>query len=48
MGNTTDRYKYVNLSDGGHFENLGLYEMARRRCRHVVVVDAGQDKAAAA
>jgi hypothetical protein len=23
VGNTTDHYKYVNLSDGGHFENLG-------------------------
>jgi hypothetical protein len=34
---------YVYLSDGGHFENLGLYEMVRRRCRHIVVVDAGCD-----
>src|SRR5205823_13937892 len=32
IGNTTDHYKYVNLSDGGHFENLGLYEMVLRRC----------------
>jgi heme/copper-type cytochrome/quinol oxidase subunit 4 len=43
FGNTTDRYTYVNLSDGGHFENLGLYEMVLRRCRHIVVVDAGRD-----
>jgi len=43
MGNTTDRYKYVNLSDGGHFENLGLYEMVLRRCHYVVVSDAGED-----
>jgi hypothetical protein len=43
MGNTTDRYKYVNLSDGGHFENLGLYEMVLRRCKLILVVDAGQD-----
>ncbi len=35
---------YVNLSDGGHFENLGLYEMIVRRCRFVVVCDAGADK----
>jgi hypothetical protein len=42
-GNTTDRYKYVNLSDGGHFENLGLYEMVLRRCHYIVVSDAGQD-----
>ena len=25
-------HPYVYLSDGGHFENLGLYEMVRRRC----------------
>ena len=31
------------LSDGGHFENLGLYEMLRRRCRRIVLVDAGED-----
>ena len=43
IGNTTDRYKYVNLSDGGHFENLGLYEMVLRRCHYIVVSDAGQD-----
>jgi hypothetical protein len=43
MGNTTDRYKYVNLSDGGHFDNLGLYEMVLRRCRFIVVSDAGED-----
>jgi hypothetical protein len=43
MGNTTDNYKYVNLSDGGHFENLGLYEMVLRRCHYIVVSDAGED-----
>lgn len=31
------------LSDGGHFENLGLYEMIRRRCKKIMVVDAGHD-----
>jgi hypothetical protein len=35
--------KYIYLSDGGHFDNLGLYEMIRRRCRQILVVDAGQD-----
>jgi hypothetical protein len=43
LGKTTDRYKYVNLSDGGHFENLGLYEMVLRRCHYIVVSDAGED-----
>ena len=43
VGKTTDDYKYVNLSDGGHFENLGIYEMVQRRCRQIVAVDGGQD-----
>jgi len=43
LGLTDDRNPYVYLSDGGHFENLGLYEMVLRRCRYIVVVDAGQD-----
>ena len=43
LGLTTDASAYVYLSDGGHFENLGLYEMVRRRCRFIVVIDAGCD-----
>ena len=34
--------KNIELSDGGHFENLGLYELVRRRCRLIVVIDGGQ------
>ena len=34
----------VYLSDGGHFENLEIYEMVRRRCRFIVVSDAGCDE----
>ena len=33
----------VHLSDGGHFENLGLYELVRRHCRFIVVSDCGAD-----
>jgi hypothetical protein len=40
---TDDKNDYVYLSDGGHFENLGLYEMVLRRCRRIVVSDAGCD-----
>jgi hypothetical protein len=43
FGLTNDRSPYVYLSDGGHFENLALYEMVRRRCRHIVVLDGGAD-----
>jgi hypothetical protein len=43
LGRTSEHSKYVYLSDGGHFENLGLYEMVRRRCRFIVVLDSGCD-----
>jgi len=32
-----------HLSDGGHFENLALYELLRRRCRYILVADCGAD-----
>ncbi len=43
FGMTNDQRRFVNLSDGGHFENLGLYELVRRRCRFIIVGDGGQD-----
>ena len=43
FGLTNDKSPYVYLSDGGHFENLGLYEMVFRRCHHIIVSDAGED-----
>ena len=36
--------EHVRLSDGGHFENLGLYELLRRRCHLIIAADAGADK----
>jgi hypothetical protein len=42
-GATDDTTHDVYLSDGGHFENLGLYEMIRRRCRFILVSDGGCD-----
>src|SRR5262249_23068859 len=43
FGLTSETERWVYLSDGGHFENLGIYEMVRRRCRVIVVSDAGCD-----
>ncbi len=43
MAQTTDRSKFLNLSDGGHFDNLGLYELVRRRCRFILIGDGEQD-----
>lgn len=33
----------VYLTDGGHIENLGVYELLRRRCRLIIAVDAEAD-----
>lgn len=43
MASTTDASPFVYLSDGGHFENLGIYELVRRRCRYIIACDAGCD-----
>jgi hypothetical protein len=43
FGLSDAKANYVYLSDGGHFENLGVYELVRRRCRLIVVVDASAD-----
>lgn len=44
LGRTDVTRKYVNVSDGGHFENLALYEMVLRRCRYIVLSDAAADE----
>jgi len=38
-----ENQRHVHLSDGGGFENLGIYELIRRRVRYLVVTDAGAD-----
>jgi hypothetical protein len=43
FGFSNQRRKYVNLSDGGHFDNMGLYELVRRRCRYIIVCDGEHD-----
>ena len=34
---------YLNLTDGGHFENTALYELLRRKCKFIVASDATTD-----
>lgn len=43
IGKTNTRNDFIALSDGGHFDNMGLYEMVRRRCSIIVLCDAEQD-----
>jgi hypothetical protein len=44
LGRIGSNNKMINISDGGHIENLGVYELLRRGCRLVIAVDAGEDK----
>jgi hypothetical protein len=44
FGLLDERSPYLNLSDGGNFDNLGLYELVRRGCRFIVAVDAEEDQ----
>ena len=43
LGLTNDTSPYIYLSDGGHFENLALYEMVKRGCRLIIVIDGAAD-----
>jgi hypothetical protein len=45
LSRTTDRASYCFLSDGGHFDNTGVYALVERGCRVVVLVDCGADGA---
>ncbi len=43
FGLADDTSNYVCLCDGGHFENMGLYELVRRRTALIVICDAEED-----
>lgn len=34
---------FLNVSDGGHIENLGVFELLRRSCRFIIAVDGEAD-----
>jgi hypothetical protein len=34
---------WLNVSDGGHIENIGMYELLRRKCKFIVCVDSKAD-----
>jgi hypothetical protein len=47
FGRYSPRGRFVLVSDGGHYENLGLVELFRRRCMNIVCVDASGDASGA-
>lgn len=44
FGLLSEKLKSVYLTDGGHIENLGVYELLKRRCRVIIVIDAVADQ----
>lgn len=44
LGLTDASKRYINVTDGGHFENLALYEMVLRRCRFILLSDGAADE----
>jgi len=43
FGQLDEKSAFVYLTDGGHLENLGVYELLKRRCQIIIVVDAEAD-----
>ncbi len=43
LGKANNKRGRVNISDGGHIENLGVFELLRRRCKLIIAIDASAD-----
>ena len=43
FGSATGRSKFLMVSDGGHFENLAVYELIKRQCKVIIASDAECD-----
>jgi hypothetical protein len=44
LGTMDEHGPWLNLTDGGHIENLGVYELLRRRCRYIIAIDGEEDR----
>jgi hypothetical protein len=45
LGQLDDTTTWINVSDGGHIENLGVYPLLQRRCEIIIVGDGEADNA---
>jgi hypothetical protein len=43
LGLLSEDSETIYLTDGGHIENLGLYELLRRRCKLIIAIDGEAD-----
>jgi hypothetical protein len=41
---TSEHADSIYVSDGGHFENLGVYELVKRKCKVIVAIDGSEDR----
>lgn len=39
----SEKNRWINLSDGGHIENMAIYELLRRRCKFIISIDGEAD-----
>jgi hypothetical protein len=39
----SEKEAWINLSDGGNIENMGVYELLRRRCKFIISIDGEAD-----
>jgi hypothetical protein len=43
LSQTTDLLPFCYLTDGGHFDNTGVYSLIERGCRYILFADCGAD-----
>ncbi len=43
LGRLNAKGSHVNISDGGHLENLGIYPLLKRQCKFIIAVDGEAD-----
>ncbi len=43
LSQTTDLLPFCYLTDGGHFDNSGVYSLIQRGCRYILMADCGAD-----
>ncbi|KAA9134124.1 hypothetical protein F3N42_00845 [Marinihelvus fidelis] len=45
LGRLDEKGTHINVSDGGHIENLAIYQLLRRRCKFILAIDGECDPA---
>jgi hypothetical protein len=43
LGRLDETKSHIYLTDGGHIENLGLYQLLKRGCRQIIAIDGEAD-----